>query len=170
MRSLSLGLLLTLLVPVASAQRSDSVPPRIGVGFETVTPLLSQDVLPTYPSLGLRGRVALPVNADISLAASMGVGAHLFEGRRDTRYVVNPQVEVIVTLPDSRRGSVRYAFGGFGGFLPLTDGGGGPSLHGGYGWAIPLQESSAFAEINPSLVIGEDEVTPVIALRAGVIF
>ncbi|MGB3541939.1 hypothetical protein [Rubrivirga sp.] len=170
MRFLPLCLTLGLLLPVASAQRGASIPPRIGVGFEATTALFAQDVIPTYPSLGLRGRVALPVNADVSLAASVGVGAHLFEGRRETEYVVNPQVEVIVTLPENRRGAIRYAFGGFGGFLPLDDGGGGPSLHGGYGWAIPLRETSAFAEINPSIVIGESDVTPVIALRGGVIF
>ena len=170
MRLLLSTLAVLLCLPAAHAQRSGSTPPRIGAGFEAVVPILSDDVLPSYPSLGLRGRVALPVNADVSLAASLGVGAHLFEGRQDTEYVLNPQVEIIVTLPENRRGAVRYAFGGFGGFLPLDGGGGGPTLQGGYGWAFPLQETSAFAEVNPSLVIGDDEVVPVIAARAGVIF
>ena len=165
MRALLLALLL---VPAASAQRYGPIEPRIGVGFDVATAVLGQDIIPDGPSLGLRGRVALPVNADVSVAGSLGIGAHLFEGADDARYVLNPQASVIVTLPS--RGSARYVLGGFGGFLPLSGGGGGPSLHVGYGWAIPLTETSLFAEINPSLVVGEREAAPVIAVRTGVIF
>lgn len=166
---LLLALLLVLLVaPGALAQRYGAVEPRFGVGFDLASAVLDQDVVPDGPSIGLRGRVALPVNADVSVAASLGVGAHLFEGADEARYVLNPQASVIVTLPS--RHSARYVLGGFGGFIPLDEGGGGPTLHAGYGWAIPLTETSLFVEINPSLVIGEREAAPVIAARAGVIF
>ncbi len=161
-------LLVLLLTPAALAQRDGSIEPRYGVGFDVTTAIYGQDVIPDGPSLGLRGRVALPLNADVSVAGSLGLGAHLFEGADDARYVLNPQVSVIVTLPSRR--SARYVLGGFGGFLPLSGGGGGPSLHLGYGWAIPLTETSLYAEIDPSLVIGEREAVPVIALRTGVIF
>ncbi len=161
-------LLVLVLAPSAVAQRYGTVEPRYGIGFDVMSAVFSQDVIPDGPSLGIRGRVALPVNADVSISGSLGVGAHLFEGANDARYVLNPQASVIVTLPS--RGAARYVLGGFGGFVPLSGGGGGPSLHLGYGWAIPLTETSLYAEIDPSLVIGEREAVPVLAVRTGVIF
>lgn len=152
----------------AAAQRYYESPPRVGVGFDAISALLDQDVIPNGPSLGLRARVALPVNRDVSVAAGLGLGAHLFEGADEARFVLNPQASVIVTLPT--RGSARYVFGGAGGLLPLGDGGGGPTLHVGYGVAIPLTETSLFAEVNPQIVVGEDETVPVLAIRGGVIF
>ena len=159
---------LTLALALAAAASAQTAPPRIGFGFDVVTALYGQDLVPDGPSLGVRGRVALPVNADVSVAASLGVGAHVFSGSSDARYVLNPQGSVIVTLP--RSGSARYVLGGFGAFLPLSDGGGGPTIHLGYGWAFPLSETSFFAEVNPSLIVGEDSVVPVAAARAGIIF
>ena len=35
---------------------------------------------------------------------------------------------------------------------------------------IPLTETSLFAEVNPQIVVGEDETVPVLAIRGGVIF
>lgn len=169
-RPLLLALLAVAMAAPGAAQSYGSVPPRIGVGFDVVTAVLSQDLIPEGPSLGLRGRVALPVNADLSVAASLGIGAHIFEGRSDTRYVLNPQAELVVTLPRGDGNAVRYVLGGFGGFVPLSGGSGGPTLHAGYGWAFPLLETSMFFEVNPSLVIGEDDVAPVLGARAGVIF
>ena len=168
MRALA-GLLALLLAAPADAQRYGATPPRVGAGFDLVTALYPQDVVPDGPALGVRGRVALPVNADVSVAASLGLGAHVFGGGDDTRFVLNPQTSVIVTLPGGQS-SVRYVLGGFGGFLPLSGGGGGPAIHGGIGWAIPLSETSFFAEVDPSLIIGDEAAVPVLAARAGVIF
>lgn len=155
-----------LLASAASAQRV--APPRYGVGVDVTTAFYSQDVVPSGPSLGLRGRVALPVNADISVAGSIGVGAHIFGGTSDASYVLNPQTSLIVTLPGDS--SARYVLGGFGVFLPINGGGGGPSIHLGAGMAIPLSEASLFVEADPSLVFGQDSVVPVLAVRGGVIF
>ena len=152
----------------ASAQGLGDAPPRIGAGFDVTSALWSQDLIPNGPSLGVRGRVALPVNADISVAASLGIGAHLFEGSSDARFVLNPQTSLIVTLPGQT--TARYVLGGFGGFIPFGEGGGGPTIHGGMGWAIPLNETSVYAEIDPSLLIGESETVVVLAVRGGVIF
>ena len=159
------ALLLLCLAASASAQ---APAPRYGVGFEITTALYGQDVVPDGPSLGLRARAALPVNADVSVAASLGLGAHVFGGTSDADYVLNPQTSLIVTLPSDR--SARYLLAGFGGFLPLTGGGGGPSIHAGAGLAIPLREASFFAEADPSLIFGQDSVVPVLALRGGIIF
>ena len=167
MRLLILVLAVVTTAAAADAQ-SGSVAPRYGAGFDIATAVLSQDVIPDAPSIGIRGRVALPVNADLSVAGSLGIGAHLFGGADDTRYVLNPQVSVIVMLPSDR--SARYILGGFGGFLPLSGGGGGPSIHLGYGLAIPLTDTSLYVEVDPSLVIGETRAVPVLSLRTGVIF
>ena len=138
---------LALLTLALAASASAQSPPRVGFGFDVITALYGQDLIPDGPALGVRGRVALPVNADVSVAASLGVGAHLFSGSSDARYVLNPQTSVIVTLP--RSGSARYVLGGFGGVIPFSDGGGGPTIHLGYGWALPLRETSFFAEVQP---------------------
>ncbi len=165
-----LALVVCLFASFASAQAQSlgAEPPRVGVGFDLASAVWSQDLIPNGPSLGVRGRVALPVNADISVAASLGVGAHLFDGRDDARYVLNPQTSLIVTIPS--RGTVRYVLGGFGAFVPLDGGGGGPTLHGGLGWAIPLNQTSLYVEIDPSLLVGQDQTTGVLSVRGGVIF
>ena len=168
MRALPLLLALLLAAP-AGAQRYGDAPPRIGAGFDLITAVYSQNVVPDGPALGVRIRGALPVNADVSVAASLGVGAHVFGGGDDTRFVLNPQTSLIVTLPGDGP-SVRYALGGFGGFIPFSGGGGGPSIHAGVGWAIPLSETSVYLEVDPSLIIGDTEAVPVLAARVGVIF
>ena len=158
---------LVALALAADPATAQTAPPRFGVGFDVVGALPGQDLVPEGIGLGIRGRVALPVNADLSVAGSLGVAANLFEGRADTRYVFNPQASLIVTLPG--RGTARYVLGGFGGFLP-TEGGGGPSLHAGIGWAVPLNETSVYLELDPSLVVGESETGVILSARAGVIF
>ena len=167
MRFPRFALALALLSGAAGVASAQTVAPRFGVGFDVVGALPGQDLLPDGVGVGLRGRVALPVNADLSVAGGLGVSANLFEGRADTDYVLNPQASLIVTLPGSS--SARYVLGGFGGFLPF-DGGGGPSLHAGFGWAIPLNETSIYFELNPSLVVGSEETGVVVVGRTGVIF
>ena len=158
---------LLLLVACGASAAAQTAPPRFGVGFDVLGALPGQDLVPDGVALGLRGRVALPVNADLSVAGGLGVAANLFDGRSESQFIFNPQASLIVTLPG--RGTARYVLGGFGGFLP-SDGGGGPSLHAGLGWALPLNETSVFLELNPSLVVGENQSTAVLAARAGVIF
>ena len=150
-----------------AAQPGRSAPPRFGVGFDVVSAFYPQSTVPDGPSVGFRGRVALPVNADLSVAASLGAGAYPFASDSDARYLLNPQTEVIVMLPGAR---VRYLMGGFGGYVPVGGGGGGTSIHAGVGWARPLSETSLFWEVNPALILADDAVLPVLAARAGVIF
>lgn len=152
---------------IALAQ--SATPPRYGVGFDFAFPVLGDQLLPDGLSIGLRGRGALPINADLSVAASLGVGAHLFADREPTRYVLNPQAALIVMLP-GEGSATRYVLGGFGGFVPLSGGQGGPTIHGGYGVAFPLRQTSLFIEGNPSIVLGEEDTGVVLAARAGVIF
>ena len=161
-----LGVLFALLV--AGPALGQAAPPRYGVGFDVSAALFGGDLTPDGPAVGLRGRVALPVNADLSVAASLGASAHLFEGTRDARYVLNPQTSLIVTVPGAR--SVRYFLGGFGGLIPLDGGGGGPTVHGGVGWAIPLNATSLYVEADPSLVVGQSATSLLLTVRGGVIF
>ena len=152
-----------------AAAQSAMQPPRFGAGFEVFGALPGQTILPEGVAVGARLRAALPVNADLSVAADLGVGALLWEGAAEARYVLNPQTSLIVTLP-GRGPNVRYVLAGVGGFLPLSGGGGGTSLHLGVGTAVPLSATSIFFEFDPSLVVGQDETTGVHMARAGVIF
>ena len=151
----------------AAPALAQTAPPRYGVGFDVSAGAGGGRLVPDGPALGVRGRVALPVNADLSVAASLGVSAHLFEGTSDASVVLNPQTSLIVTVPGAR--TVRYYLGGFGVLLPL-DGGGGGTVHGGVGWAFPLAATSLYVEVNPSLVVGEDAAAGLVTLRGGVIF
>jgi len=161
--------LVLLVAGISSVSAQEATPPRYGVAFDFAYPLLGDALLPDGLSIGLRGRGALPINADLSVAASLGVGAHLFADSEPTRYVLNPQASLIVMLP-GESANVRYVLGGFGGFVPLSGGQGGPAIHGGYGMAFPLRQTSLFIEGNPSLIIGEGDTGIVLAARAGVIF
>ena len=153
-----------------AAPGASQADPRFGVGFDVVTALYGQDVIPNGPSVGFRGRIALPINADLSLSASLGAGSHVFEGGENT-IVLNPQAELVVMLPQRRRSeNLRYLLGGFGGYIPVRNGDGGLSIHAGAGLAIPLRETSLFLELNPALALGDDATVPVVSARAGVIF
>jgi hypothetical protein len=156
--------------PLAAAQ---PYTPRIGVGFEAlVTP--PGDILPEGLGVGVRARVSMPANRDLSVAGSAGLAGFVLGGRDDAQYVFNPQLSVILSF--SRRESVRYLLGGVGGYLPFGDGDGfdepegGPALHLGLGWAFPLNETSLFVEVNPALVVGAEKATVVLPARVGVIF
>lgn len=154
----------------AWAQNLGTVPPRIGVGFDVLGLPPGQDLFPEGIAIGLRGRVALPLNADLSLAGSVGVASTLFAGgTSEADWLLSPQVSLIVTTPQ-RGNSARYFLGGFGGLMPLNGDPGGFALHGGVGWAIPLRETSVYVEVDPALIIGEVETTFAVPLRAGVIF
>lgn len=167
------AVVLLALTPGAEAQRH--LQPRFGVGFEALLTPPGQEIVPEGLGLGIRARVALPVNADLSIALDTGLAGFVLGGQDDASYVANPQLSIILTLP--RRGrSARYLLGGFGGFIPLGDRDafgapdGGPALHLGAGWAFPLSETSLYVELDPSLVIGESEATVVVPARIGVIF
>ncbi len=182
MRRLLLVLLVVTLAAPAFAQRRPSsrtssraalAPPRVGVGFDMWGAPSGQDLIPEGVAVGLRTRVALPINADLSAAASVGLGAHLWEGSANARWVANPQTSLIVTLPARGRRSHTYVLGGFGAYLPLDSRPtqrGAPTIHAGIGTAIPLNDTSFYVELNPSLLIGRQETSGVLAARAGIIF
>jgi len=170
LRSAALFVLLSLSAAPVFAQ-GGGLNPRFGVGFDALLSIASGDVLDDGFGLGVRGRASFPVNADFSVAVGGGFAGFLLGGRDDATYLFNPQVSGILTLPPSRNWA-RYLVGGFGGYFPLgaSDAEGGPALHLGLGWVRPLQQSSLYVEIDPSLIIGETRTAFVLPARVGVIF
>ncbi|CAN5597233.1 hypothetical protein BH23BAC4_BH23BAC4_11190 [soil metagenome] len=165
------ALLTALTIPTADAQRAP-IDPRFGVGFDLIGGFPGQNLVPSGLGVGVRGRVSIPFNADVSFAADAGLAGFVLGGRESATYLFNPQVSAIITLPRGRT-AARYLLGGVGGYLPLGTSGaasGGPALHAGLGWAFPLQETSVYVEVNPALVIGGSESTVVLPVRAGIIF
>lgn len=154
----------------ASAQ---AVRPRFGAGFDLVATPPGQEVVPEGLGIGVRARAAIPVNADLSFGADVGVIGFVLSGQDEARYILNPQISGILTLPRARWAG--YLLGGFGGMIPLSNDpinpiDGGFTIHAGIGWALPLNETSLYIEVDPSLIIGENSTTVALPLRAGVIF
>jgi hypothetical protein len=111
------------------------------------------------------------VKSDLSLAFGTAFVGHVFEGRDDAIYVVDPQFSVIVTLPGEQR--VPYFMAGMGAYLPLSedaDADASPFFHVGVGWVWALEESTLFLEFDPGLSIEKDGVAGIFPVRAGFIF
>ncbi len=149
--------------------------PRFGVAFNGLV------VLPDGIGLGVRGRAAVPVNSDLSVALDLGVNAMdvLLGGREGASWIIDPQVSLVVNLPNARVGGQRFTYllAGVGGYFPTggtdADGNdlkGGPTIHAGLGWVVPLNETSVFYEINPALVIADSRTSFAIPVRVGLIF
>lgn len=163
--------LLALLAAAAPARaQSGAFDPRFGVGFDGLLSIGSGAVLDDGLGLGVRGRASFPLNADFSLGLDVGFAGFVLGGREGATYLFNPQISGILTLP--RLEWAKYVIGGFGGFFPMGDARaeGGPSIHLGLGWALPLQETSFYFEIDPSLIIGANRSAIVVPARVGVIF
>lgn len=138
--------------------------PRFGLGFNTM--VSTADGL----GLGLRGRFSVPINADVSAAADLGITGFVLGGRRDADYIFDPQLSAIVMLPPTGM-RANYVLFGLGGYIPVGgDDDGGPMIHFGLGRAHALQESSFFYELDPALIIGRDHVDLAIPVRIGIIF
>ncbi len=167
--ALVLGCALLAFAHPAAAQQS-TLDPKFGVGFDGVISFGNDDLINGLIGLGLRGRVSFPVNADLSFAADAGFVGFVLGGRDDATYVFNPQVSAILTFP--ALGEARYLLGGLGFYAPLGGSGdtGGPALHLGMGWVVPLRETALYVEVDPSLVVGESQAALVVPVRVGVIF
>ena len=155
------------MLPVAD-QATAQQKPRFGIGFNTV--LSTSDGL----GLGIRGRVAAPINNDLSFAAGVGITGFVLRGRDAATYVLDPQLSAIITLP-SRGSGAPYIIAGIGGYFILdsqnrSNDEGGPTLHGGIGWVRTLSETTIFYEVNPALIIGKKSIDLVLPFRIGIIF
>ncbi len=140
--------------------------PRFGLGFNTM--LSTADAL----GFGFRGRASAPVNQDLSLAVDLGFTGFVLGGRRDATYVFDPQVSAIITLPP-RGDRAPYIIAGMGAYVPLSNEDksvNGPTIHLGAGWVQLLRETTFFYEVNPAIIVGEDNIHLAIPFRIGVIF
>jgi hypothetical protein len=138
---------------------------RLGIGLNTM--LSSDDGL----GIGFRGRMAAPINSDLSFAFDAGLTGFVFDGRRNATWIIDPQVSLIVTLEGQER--APYLLTGVGGYIPVgedTGTEGGPAIHAGVGWIKLLRESTLFYEVIPALVVGENSVSVSIPFRIGIIF
>lgn len=139
--------------------------PRLGISLNSL--LSSEDGL----GLGFRGRLASPINSDLSLAFDTGISGFIFEGQDQATWVVDPQVSLIVTLEGQSR--APYLLAGLGGYIPFGEGStteGGPAIHMGVGWVKLLRESTLFYEFVPALVVGQEKTSVAIPFRIGIIF
>lgn len=174
LRSLLAALLFVVLLCSSSAltAHAQDRTPRFGLGFNTM--LSTSDGL----GLGFRGRVSAPINLDLSVALDLGLTGFVLQGRDQAVYVFDPQVSAILTLPYGQN-RAPYVLGGIGAYAAFdqddeeSEGNttrGGPTIHGGIGWVQRLNETTVYYEINPALVIGEEDVDLVFPLRLGIIF
>lgn len=121
--------------------------------------------------IGFRGRMASPINSDLSFAFDAGLTGFVFDGRRNATWIIDPQVSLIVTLEGQEK--APYLLTGVGGYIPVgkdTSTEGGPAIHFGVGWVKLLRESTLFYEIIPALIVGESSVSVSIPFRIGIIF
>ncbi len=159
------GALLLVIATRTDSAQAQLQTPRLGISLNTL--LSSEDGL----GLGFRGRLASPINSDLSLAFDTGISGFIFEGQDQATWVVDPQVSLIVTLEGQTR--APYLLAGLGGYIPFGDGStseGGPSIHMGVGWVKLLRESTLFYELVPALVVGEETTSVAIPFRIGIIF
>lgn len=143
--------------------------PHLGFGLDLMVGPPNNDAIGSGLGIGFRARASFPLSYDVSLAVDAGFGGALLEGWEEAALTLNPQASVIVTLP--RSPWAPYFLAGIGGFIPLREQvNGGPTVHGGIGWARLLTDASLYLEIDPSLVIGPKRSGFILPLRAGIIF
>lgn len=164
-------LLTCCLFALAAPARAQELRPRFGVGFNA---MVSTADLSNFLGLGLRGRVAAPINQDLSIGLDLGFTGFLLGGRNDASYIFDPQVSAIITLPGDI-GRAPYILAGIGAYVPLSDeeegeSSGGPTIHGGIGWVQTLSETTFYYEVDPALIIGADLVHVALPVRLGLIF
>lgn len=163
-----LSAILTAFVLFATVPRSANAQlanARLGLSLNTM--LSSDDGL----GLGFRGRLASPINSDLSFAFDAGLTGFVFDGRENATWVIDPQASLIVTLEGNEK--APYLMAGLGGYIPVGDNNstkGGPALHVGAGWVKLLRESTLFYELVPALIVGESSVSVSIPFRIGIIF
>lgn len=160
------ALLLTALLFAARPAAAQEGQPRFGIGFNSL--VSTADGL----GVGFRGRASAPVNQDLSVGVDLGITGFVLGGRRNATYVFDPQLSLIVTIPQ-RGYEAPYFLGGIGAYLPFADdddGENGPYLHLGVGRVRLLNETVLFYEVNPALIIAYDQIHLAVPVRVGVIF
>lgn len=122
-------------------------------------------------SPGFHFRTTLPVTQDLSLGGGLGIAAFVLEGQSRATYALDPEVSLIVTLPNPSK-TATYLLGGAGYHLPFGSRNlaHGPSFHLGIGKIWVLQDTTLFLEASPSLYVQKEGTGFLLPVRAGVIF
>ena len=156
-----LGLVCTLLSMPAHGQS-----PRYGTGLQVMGSTAVESVSP-----GFHFRTTLPITQDLSLGGSLGFAGFVFEGQANATYAFDPEVSLIVTIPNPSR-SATYVLGGAGYHLPFGNQppASGPSFHLGIGRIWALQDTTLFLEFTPALYVREQSAAGLFPIRGGVIF
>jgi len=129
---------------------------------------------------GLHVRTSFPMNEDLSLALGTTLTGFLFEGQARTGYAVDPELTLIVTMPDPSNSSI-YFLGGAGGHFPIgenryknrdgdMDVTAGPTFHLGLGKVWQLGATSLYVELSPTLFFRRERTAVLLPLRGGIIF
>ena len=168
-RRLSLGLAVLFLLLLARpgvAHAQTDLTPRLGLGVQAL--VSTEDGI----APGLRLRASAPLNADVSAAADLGLTGFVLQGSDNATYLLEPQLSVVVNLP-SQGANLPYLLTGVGGHFPLSDENeseSGPVLHLGLGRVQALMDTSIFYEVNPGLLIADENVELLLPFRIGIIF
>lgn len=142
---------------------------KFGLGAGLVMNPMDDDLANDEVGLAVRGRIAKPLNSDVSLAASVGFYAFAFNGTDNADYILNPELSLVVTLDGYSR--FPYLLVGAGGLFP-TDGDKTSrfAAHAGYGLAWPLTSVSVFLEATPTVAFQDEGTTFLIPVTIGMIF
>ena len=95
----------------------------------------------------------------------------IFQGRNEASYVFDPQFSLIITIPGQGPGAF-YVMTGGGLYVPFSDDEDttSPTFNLGVGWVRPLNETTLYYEIDPTLLSEAETVSVTLPLRIGVIF
>lgn len=168
-RLLPLLPLLLLTLPLAAPRAATAQEPELRIRYGLgLNGLIDTD---DGFGLGLRTRLSTPINSDLSAALDLGLTGFVFQGRDEASYVFDPQASLIVTLAPSN-GKALYILTGLGLYVPLSDDDRNtdPTIHLGLGQVQRLNDTTIYYEIDPALLIREQNVRLVIPLRLGLIF
>lgn len=123
---------------------------------------------------GLHLRTSFAMNKDLSLAVGGTFTGFLFEGQGRAGYAFDPELTLIVTMPDPSNSS-PYFLGGAGGHFPIGadryEGvGTGPTFHLGLGKVWQQGATSLYIELAPTLFFRQERTSVLLPLRGGIIF
>lgn len=142
---------------------------RYGGGLQMMGSTVTQSAGP-----GLHLRTSFPMNRELSLAVGTALTGFVLRGEDESGYALDPEVSLVVTLPDPSSSST-YFLGGAGAHIPIgsnryEDVVAGPTFHLGIGKVWQLGATSLYMELAPTLFFRRERTAVLMPLRGGIIF